>query len=87
MKPALLVIDVQKQFFAISPETTASLNQAIPFINEAIDFFRENCLCRKYPRQYLAKPVKAGIEIEPEGDQERKGHIRMFVMRIWPFLL
>lgn len=45
MKPALLVIDVQKQFFAISPETTASLNQAIPFINEAIDFFRENCLC------------------------------------------
>lgn len=41
MKPALLVIDVQKQFFAISPETAASLNQAIPFINEAIDFFRE----------------------------------------------
>ena len=44
MKPALLVIDVQKQFFAISPETAASLNQAIPFINEAINFFREKKL-------------------------------------------
>lgn len=42
MKPVLLVIDVQKQFFEISPETAESLHKAIYFINEAISYFREN---------------------------------------------
>lgn len=40
MKPALLVVDVQQQFFGISPETAQSLNAAIPRINEAMAFFR-----------------------------------------------
>lgn len=40
MKPALLVVDVQQQFFGISPETAQSLNAAIRPINDAIAFFR-----------------------------------------------
>ncbi|MDU2065814.1 MAG: isochorismatase family cysteine hydrolase [Sporomusaceae bacterium] len=44
MKPALLVVDVQNQFFEISPETKASLNKAVHFINEALVFFREKKL-------------------------------------------
>jgi nicotinamidase-related amidase len=40
MKPALLVIDVQRQFFGISPQAAASLTSAIRPINEAIAFFR-----------------------------------------------
>ncbi len=44
MKPALLVIDVQKQFFGRSPVTDESLNRAIGFINEAIAFFRRQGL-------------------------------------------
>lgn len=39
MKPALLVIDVQKQFYR--DETTArSLSEAVEYINAAIDLFR-----------------------------------------------
>ena len=44
MKPALLVIDVQKAFFDISPAVTASLNDAIVYINAAIALFREKNL-------------------------------------------
>ena len=44
MKPALLVIDVQKQFFSISPVTTQSLEDAIEYINAAIEMFREKDL-------------------------------------------
>jgi nicotinamidase-related amidase len=39
MKPALLVIDVQKTFFN-DPTTSDSLNHAIEYINEAISLFR-----------------------------------------------
>lgn len=39
MKPALLVIDVQQQFF--NPGTADSLNSAIEHINAAIALFRE----------------------------------------------
>lgn len=39
MRPALLVIDVQKQFF--NPNTNDSLHNAIEHINAAIAFFRE----------------------------------------------
>lgn len=42
MKPALLVIDVQKDFFG--PATTQSLNDAIETINAAIALFREKNL-------------------------------------------
>jgi nicotinamidase-related amidase len=41
MKPALLVIDLQKEFFNISQIYSDSLNSAIEYINEAITIFRE----------------------------------------------
>ena len=44
MKAALLVIDVQKAFFDISPVMTQSLNDAIEYINAAIALFREKGL-------------------------------------------
>ncbi len=44
MKAALLVIDVQKAFFEISPATTQSLNDAMVFINAAIALFRDKGL-------------------------------------------
>lgn len=40
MKPALLVIDIQKQFFGIKPIMTQSLNDAIRIINMTIKLFR-----------------------------------------------
>jgi len=40
MKPALLVIDVQKAFFEIDQPTTQSLDNAIEYINAAIALFR-----------------------------------------------
>lgn len=44
MKPALLVVDVQKEFFKTSPATAQSLNSAIEYINAAIALFREKGL-------------------------------------------
>lgn len=44
MKPALLVIDVQKMFFQRDPITTQSLERAIEYINAAIALFREKQL-------------------------------------------
>jgi nicotinamidase-related amidase len=40
MKPALLVIDVQKEFFKIDTQTAQSLKGAIEYINAAIALFR-----------------------------------------------
>lgn len=44
MKPALLVIDVQKKFLTINPTMTQSLNDAIEYINAVIELFREKDL-------------------------------------------
>jgi len=44
MKPALLVIDVQKAFFEESAVTAQSLNSAVMYINAAIELFREKGL-------------------------------------------
>jgi len=44
MKPALLVIDIQKTFFDMDAVTTQSLNNAIQYINAAIALFREKDL-------------------------------------------
>ena len=44
MKPALLVIDVQKAFFKESPVTAQSLDAAIEMINYAIALFRKKGL-------------------------------------------
>lgn len=43
MKPVLLVIDVQKEFFT-NPTTSQSLNAAIENINAVIELFREKHL-------------------------------------------
>ena len=40
MKPALLVIDVQKQFYAFGPATAQSLDAALEYINAAVALFR-----------------------------------------------
>jgi nicotinamidase-related amidase len=42
VKPALLVIDVQNEFFNISQTCSDSLKSAIQYINAAIDLFRKN---------------------------------------------
>lgn len=44
MKPALLVIDVQKQFFEGSEPTRQSLVSAVEYINVAVDLFRKKNL-------------------------------------------
>jgi nicotinamidase-related amidase len=44
MKLALLVIDIQNQFFKISPVAAQSLEDAIEYINAAIDIFRDHDL-------------------------------------------
>lgn len=44
MKPALLVIDMQKAFCEYGPVTAQSLNQAVEYINAAIALFREKGL-------------------------------------------
>lgn len=44
MKPALLIIDMQKEFYKYGPATARSLDEAIECINAAIDLFREKHL-------------------------------------------
>ena len=44
MNPALLVIDVQKEFFKFSETTAQSLESAIEYINATIALFRERGL-------------------------------------------
>jgi nicotinamidase-related amidase len=44
MKPALLVIDVQNEFFNINQSYSDSLKSAIEYINAAIDIFRKKNL-------------------------------------------
>lgn len=44
MKPALLVLDVQREFFEFGPTTAQSLNDAVEYINAAIALFREKHL-------------------------------------------
>ena len=41
MKPALLVIDIQNEFFNLNQACSDSLKSAIEYINAAIDLFRE----------------------------------------------
>lgn len=65
MRPALLVIDVQKQFF--NPTTTCSLEDAIQYINAAIELFREKqlpviCVQHTDPKDNLV-PGEDGFEL------------------------
>jgi len=44
VKPALLVIDMQKEFFSIDEVTKKSLEDALEYIDAAVDLFRERNL-------------------------------------------
>lgn len=44
MKPALLVIDIQKDFFSLNQACSDSLKSAVDYINAAIDLFRKKNL-------------------------------------------
>ena len=44
MKPALLVIDIQRRFFGFGPAISESLQNAIAYINPTIALFREHDL-------------------------------------------
>jgi nicotinamidase-related amidase len=72
MKPALLVIDVQKEFFKFSPTTAQSLNDAIEYINAAIALFREKhlpviCIQHMDEEEKLV-PGEEGFELPEELD-------------------
>jgi nicotinamidase-related amidase len=44
MKPALLVVDIQKKFFGFGPAVSESLQNAIAYINPTIALFRKHDL-------------------------------------------
>jgi nicotinamidase-related amidase len=67
MKPALLVIDIQKDFYNISPVCSKSLDDAIENINPVIAFFREKgypviCVQHLEPDDNLV-PGEPGFDI------------------------
>jgi nicotinamidase-related amidase len=67
MKPALLVVDVQKQFFKDDPTTAQSLEHAVEYINAAIELFREKDLpviCIQHvDKENKLTPGEEGFEI------------------------
>jgi len=70
MKPALLVIDVQKEFYKYSTQTAQSLNNAVEYINIAIELFRAKnlpivCVQHMNEKDKLI-PGEDGFEL-PEG--------------------
>lgn len=70
MKPALLVIDVQKEFYKNSPQTAQSLKNAAEYINAAIALFRTKnlpivCVQHMDEKEKLI-PGEDGFEL-PEG--------------------
>jgi nicotinamidase-related amidase len=44
MKPALLIVDMQKACFKVNPNAVQSLNEAMEYINSTIALFREKAL-------------------------------------------
>ncbi len=72
MKPALLVVDVQKEFFKFGPTTAQSLNDAMEYINVAIALFREKdlpviCIQHMDEEEKLV-PGEEGFELPEELD-------------------
>ena len=69
MKPALLVIDIQKAYFS-DPATVQSLNNAISYINAAIALFRKASLpviCIQHiSREENVVPGESGFDL-PDG--------------------
>jgi nicotinamidase-related amidase len=72
MKPALLVIDVQKEFFKFGATTAQSLHDAIEYINEAIALCREKgvpVVCVQHiDQEENLVPGKEGFELPEELD-------------------
>jgi nicotinamidase-related amidase len=70
MKPALLVIDVQKAYFALSPATAQSLKDAIEYINAAIALFRAKGLpviaVQQVDEEECVVPGQEGFELPDE---------------------
>jgi nicotinamidase-related amidase len=67
MKPALLVIDVQKAFFQDNPAAVTSVRDAAEYINAAIKLFREKklpviCVQHMNPEDNLV-PGQAGFDL------------------------
>jgi len=67
MKPALLVIDVQKEFFKDNPAAAAALRDAADYINFAIKLFREKklpviCIQHMNPEDNLV-PGQDGFDL------------------------
>jgi nicotinamidase-related amidase len=70
MKPALLVIDVQKEFYKSGAKTAHSLNDAVEYINAAIALFRAKnlpivCIQHMNEEEKLV-PGEDGFEL-PDG--------------------
>jgi nicotinamidase-related amidase len=70
MKPALLVIDVQKEFYKSGAKTAQSLNDAVEYINAAIALFRAKnlpiiCIQHMNEKEKLV-PGEDGFEL-PDG--------------------
>ena len=72
MNPALLVIDVQKEFFKFGETTEQSLHDAIEYINEAIALFREKDLAvicvQHIEEEENLLPGEEGFELPEELD-------------------
>ncbi|HEY69540.1 MAG TPA: isochorismatase family protein [Anaerolineae bacterium] len=70
MKPALLVIDIQKSFLDINPTAKSSIEDAIWLVNAAIELFRKKDLpvvCIQHMNEaHELVPGKDGFEI-PDG--------------------
>jgi nicotinamidase-related amidase len=67
MKPALLVIDVQKMFFKDNTPAAEELRVASEYINAAIDLFREKqlpviCIQHMNPEDHLV-PGQEGFDV------------------------
>ena len=70
MKPALLVIDVQKEFYKYGPQGTQSLKDAVEYINAAIALFRAKnlpvlCIQHMNEKDKLI-PGEDGFEVPDE---------------------
>ena len=70
MKPALFVIDVQKEFYKSAAQTVQSLNEAVETINAALALFREKnlpivCIQHMDEKEKLI-PGEDGFEL-PDG--------------------
>lgn len=80
LKPALLIIDIQKEFLKISPACSESIQSAIEYINAAIQLFREKNLpivviqdkIQGLPEGNPGFDVPENVKLEPQDMRIRK---------------